>query len=71
LGTGRAEAVRRGLETPSYRDAIQNAAIAAIVQQPDSELIGALARQAGAQPPPTIALAAPPPAATRPRGGAR
>jgi HEAT repeat protein len=52
------EAVRRGLETPSYRDVIQNAAIAAIVQQPDSELIGALARQAGAQPLPTIALAA-------------
>jgi hypothetical protein len=50
--------VRRGLETPSYRHAIQNAAIAAIVQRPDSELVGALARQAGAQPLPTIALAA-------------
>jgi aminopeptidase N len=57
-GVDAREAVRRGLETPSYRDVIQNAAIAAIVQRPDSELVGALARQAGAQPLPTIALAA-------------
>ena len=44
----------RGLETPSYRDAIQNAAIAAVVQRPDPELVAALARQAGAQPLPAI-----------------
>ena len=52
------EAVLRGLETPSYRDAIQNAAIAAAVQRPDPELVAALARQAGAQELPAMALAA-------------
>jgi aminopeptidase N len=52
------EAVLRGLETPSYRDVIQNAAIAAAVQQPDSGLVAALGRQAGGQELPATALAA-------------
>jgi len=52
------EAVLSGLGTPSYRDAIQNAAIAAVVQRPDPELVAALARQAGAQQLPAVALAA-------------
>ena len=57
-GPGARDAVRAGLETPSYRDAIQNAAIAAAVQVPDSGLVAAVARQAGAQPVPALALAA-------------
>jgi aminopeptidase N len=52
------DAVLQGLETPSYREAIQNAAIAAVVQHPDPELVAALARQLGAQPVPAIGLAA-------------
>ena len=36
---GAREAVLQGLETPSYRDAIQNAAVAAVVQHPDSGLV--------------------------------
>jgi aminopeptidase N len=52
------EAVLSGLGTASYRDAIQNAAIAAVVQRPDPELVAALARQAGAQELPAMALAA-------------
>jgi len=50
--------VLSGLGMPSYRDAIQNAAIAAVVQRPDPELVAALARQAGAQQLPAVALAA-------------
>jgi aminopeptidase N len=52
------EAVLRGLETPSYRDVIQNAAIAAAVQRPDSGLVAALGRQAGGQELPAAALSA-------------
>jgi len=52
------EAVLHGLDAPSYRDAIRNAAIAAIVQRPDSGLVAALARQTGAEPLPAVALAA-------------
>jgi aminopeptidase N len=55
--TGAREAVLKALETPSYRDAIQNAAIAAVMQRPDSGLVEALARVAGAQELPVTALA--------------
>ena len=48
----------QGLETPSYREAIQNAAVAAVVQHPDSGLVIALTRQLAAQPVPAIGLAA-------------
>jgi aminopeptidase N len=57
-GAGAREAVLQGLGTPSYREAIQNAAIAAVVQHSDPELVAALARQLGAQPVPAIGLAA-------------
>ncbi|MBA3345994.1 MAG: HEAT repeat domain-containing protein [Gemmatimonadales bacterium] len=50
------KAVLAALSTPSYRDAIQNAAIAAVVQRPDSGLVAALERVAGQQPLPAIAL---------------
>ena len=50
-------AVLEGLRTPSYRDAVQNAAIAAVVQHPDKERVEALARQLGVQPVPALALA--------------
>ena len=55
---GAREAVLQGLETMSYREAIQNVAIAAVVQRPDSELVAGLARQLGVQPVPAAALAA-------------
>jgi aminopeptidase N len=57
-GSGAREAVLAGLETPSYRDAIQSAAIAAAVQRPDAGLVAGIARQAGAQPLVAMALAA-------------
>jgi len=57
-GDGARDVVLAGLETPSYRDVIQNAAIAAVVGRPDSGLVTALARQLGAQPLPAVALAA-------------
>ncbi len=57
-GAGARETIQQGLVTPSYRDAIQNAAIAGVVQHPDSELVAAVARQLGAQPVPAIGLAA-------------
>ena len=57
-GPGAREAVLAGLATPSYRDAIQSAALAAAVQHPDSGLVAAIGRQAGAQPLVTVALAA-------------
>ena len=50
-GADAREAVLQGLETPSYREAIQNAAIAAVVQHPDPELVAgarAAARRAAA-----------------------
>ncbi len=46
-----------GLGTPSYRNVIQNAAVVAVLQRPDSGLIAALSRQVGAQPLPSISLA--------------
>jgi hypothetical protein len=49
-------AILAGLRTPSYSDAIQNAAIAAAIQHPDSELVAELERVAGAQELPTVAL---------------
>src|SRR5204863_4778065 len=58
LGGGARDVVLAGLQTPSYRDVIQNAAIAAVVGRPDSGLVTALARQLGAQPLPAVALAA-------------
>ena len=51
---GAREAVLQGLETPSYREAIQNAAVTAVVQHPDSGLVLALSRQLAAQPFPAI-----------------
>src|SRR5262249_9193410 len=42
-------AVLRGLETPSYRDAIQNAALTLAVQQADPELVAAIGRVIGSQ----------------------
>ena len=42
---------------PSYRDVIQNAAVVAVIQHPDSGLVDALARQVGGQPLPSVALA--------------
>jgi aminopeptidase N len=42
-------AVAEGLETPSYRDAIQNAAIVVALQRPDSGLVAGLERIAGGQ----------------------
>ena len=56
-GVGAREAVLQGLETPSYREAIQNVAVAAVVQHPDSGLVLALTRQLAAQPFPAIGLA--------------
>ena len=52
------EAVATGLRTKSYREAIQNAAIAATVQRPDSGLVAELEAIAGEQPLPAVALAA-------------
>jgi aminopeptidase N len=52
------DAVVAGLRTPSYREAIQNAAIAAAVQRPDSGLLTELEAIAGEQPLPAAALAA-------------
>ncbi|HET6578135.1 MAG TPA: M1 family aminopeptidase [Gemmatimonadales bacterium] len=57
-GSDAREAVLAGLATPSYRDVIQSAAITAAVQRPDAGVVAALARQAGAQPLVTMALAA-------------
>ncbi|HEY7637016.1 MAG TPA: M1 family aminopeptidase [Gemmatimonadales bacterium] len=54
---GSRDAVLLGLTTPSYRDAIQNAAIVAVLQHPDAGLISELDRIAGQQPFPTVALA--------------
>ena len=52
------EAIAAGLRTKSYREVIQNAAIAAALQQPDSGLVAAIEAVAGEQPLPSIALAA-------------
>jgi aminopeptidase N len=55
--TGARDQVLRGIETSSYRDVIQNAAIAAALQRPDDEIIAAIARRIGDQPVPAVALA--------------
>jgi aminopeptidase N len=55
--TGARGEVLKGLETPSYRDVIQNAAVVAALQRPDTGLVAAIARHAADQPLPTIALA--------------
>ncbi len=52
------EAVAAGLRMRSYQEAIQNAAIAAAVQRPDSGLVAELEAIAGEQPLPAVALAA-------------
>ncbi|HEX7337172.1 MAG TPA: M1 family aminopeptidase, partial [Gemmatimonadales bacterium] len=49
--------VLAGLKTPSYRDVIQNAAIAAAVQAPDTTVIDALEKILGQQQLPSLALA--------------
>jgi len=51
-------AVLRGLETPSYREAIQNAALTLSVQQADPEMVAAIGRAIGSQSLPAAALAA-------------
>jgi aminopeptidase N len=53
--TSRGE-ILKGLDTPSYRDVIQNAAIVAAMQQPDTQLVQAIARHVADQSLPTIAL---------------
>ncbi len=50
-------AVLAGLSTPSYRDIIQTAAIAAAVQSPDSALIDGLEKILGEQRLAALALA--------------
>nr|MBA3556776.1 HEAT repeat domain-containing protein [Gemmatimonadales bacterium] len=52
------QAVISGLGTRSYRDAIQNAAIGAVVQRPDSGLVAELEAIAGVQSLPAMALGA-------------
>jgi aminopeptidase N len=49
--------IAAGIETPSYRDAIQTAAILAAMQRPDSGLVAAIERAAGGQELPSVALA--------------
>jgi aminopeptidase N len=51
-------AILEGLRTPSYRDAIQNAAITLAVHRADPELVAAIAGELGSQPLPAAALAA-------------
>jgi HEAT repeat protein len=51
------EVIVAGLNTRSYRDVIQTAAVAAAVQAPDSTLIDALEKILGDQPAPAMALA--------------
>jgi aminopeptidase N len=52
------DAIAAGLRTRSYREAIQNAAITAAVQRPDSGLVAGLEAIAGEQPLPVAALGA-------------
>jgi aminopeptidase N len=51
-------AILEALRMPSYRDALQNAAITLAVQRPDPELVAALGRVIGSQSFPATALAA-------------
>jgi aminopeptidase N len=55
---GARAAVLQALQTRSYQDGIQNAAVGAVVQRPDTGLVVALARQLGDQPLPALGLAA-------------
>jgi HEAT repeat protein len=55
--TGARGEILKGLETSSYRDVIQSAAIVAALQRPDTGVVRAIARRAGDQPLPAIALA--------------
>jgi hypothetical protein len=50
--------VLEGLRTPSYRDVIQSAAISAVVDRPDSELVTNVEAIAGQQPLAAYGLAA-------------
>ena len=52
------QAIAMGLRTRSYREVVQNAAISAAIQRPDSALVAALESVAGEQPLPAVALAA-------------
>jgi HEAT repeat protein len=52
------DAVAAGLRAPSYREEIQNAAIAAAVRRPDPGLVTELEAIAGEQPLPAAALGA-------------
>jgi len=54
---GSREAVADGLRTPSYRDAIQTAALAAAARSGDTTLVPVLAARAGDQPLVSVALA--------------
>jgi HEAT repeat protein len=62
------EVIAAGLRTRSYREVIQNAAIAAALERPDSGLVATLESVAGEQPLPSVALVA---LATRGDGAAR
>ncbi len=55
---GAADVILAGLRTPSYRDAVQNAALALAVRLGDSTLVPALDERIGDQPLPALALAA-------------
>jgi aminopeptidase N len=55
---GARSAVMKGLGTPSYRDAIQSAAISAVVDHPDSELVAGVEAIAARQPLAAYGLAA-------------
>jgi aminopeptidase N len=55
---GARAALREGLATPSYRDVIQGAAVAAVVQAPDSALVAALDAALGGQELVAVGLAA-------------
>jgi aminopeptidase N len=55
--TGAKGAVLAGLATPSYRDVIQNAAIAAAAESPDSAMIDGLEKILGQQRLPALVLA--------------
>ncbi|HET7372097.1 MAG TPA: hypothetical protein VFJ20_01900, partial [Gemmatimonadaceae bacterium] len=54
---GRRELVLRGLSTPSYRDAIQNAALVAIARGNDTTMMADVQRIVGEQPLPIRVLA--------------
>jgi aminopeptidase N len=55
---GRRALILKGLETPSYQNTIQNAALGAAVQSGDTSLVGAVAARIGDQANPAFVLAA-------------